>query len=423
MPVFTSHARGFTAAVVFAALAFAVGAFALWALDPASGADHRDGPAAEANAPLDITDVYAFRSPTNNDNLVVGFGVNGLTTPDKNSSANFNADASYIIHVDNNGDLADDATVTFDFDNSSPQKFTITGLGNPITGTVTPAGQAPMVTDAGGIKAFAGLRDDPFFFDLTGFKKFVAGPYVPAAGLRTAADGAPADTFAGTNVSYMVLELPITATTGAANSSTGTIKAWASTSNGGNQLDRMAIPAINTALIPSDMKDAFNKGAPATDTTAFRQTGQDTMQGLRDAVDAVLDGPVGEQDGGPLGDLTSAQVAEALIPDIVTIDFSKDVVFPNGRRLTDDVIDTALQLVLNRTTGITDAINANDKSFGNAFPYLADPFVPAAGSLPATGGEPVADGAGFSMALALAAGGALLLAGGATLTLSRRVSR
>jgi hypothetical protein len=289
---------------------------------------------------------------------------------------------------------------------------------------VTKAGESAKITDAGGIKAFAGLRDDPFFFDLVAFKKFVAGPYVPAAGLRAAADGAPADTFAGTNVTYVVLELPITAVTGQTTSSTGVIKAWVSTSNSGGQVDRMAIPAINTALIPSDMKDAFNKGAPATDETAFRATGQTTMDGLRSAVDGVLNGPVGAQDGGPLGNLTSAQVAEALIPDIVTIDFSKDVVFPNGRRLTDDVIDVALQLVLNRTAGITDAVNANDKAFGGAFPYLADPFVPAASNLPSTGGAPVEDESGVSTMLIVVLGGlgAILMASGAGLVFSRRAT-
>jgi hypothetical protein len=156
------------------------------------------------------------------------------------------------------------------------------------------------------------------------------------------------------------------------------------------------------------------------------------MQGLRDAVDAVLDEPVGEQDGGPLGDLTSEQVAAALIPDIVTIDFSQDVVFPNGRRLTDDVIDTALQLVLNRTAGVTDAVNGNDKNFGSTFPYLADPFVPAAtaaptaspGGLPATGGDGASDGGiDSSLLLAILGAGVLLAVAGSGLVLSRRTSR
>jgi hypothetical protein len=402
-----------------------IGAAAMMAVDAAKGADHRDGPAATGAAPLDITDVYAFRSPTANDNLVVAFGVNGLTTPDQNGNAKFSSTGSYLVHVDNNGDLADDATVTVKFDNSNPQKYTITGLGaNPITGTVTPAGSSPNVTTTGGIKTFAGLRDDPFFFDLTAFKKFVAGPYVPAAGLRAAADGAPADTFAGTNVGFVVIELPIVALTGAANSNTGVIKAWVSTDSGSGQVDRMAIPAINTALIPDAQKDNFNKGAPATDTTAFQATGKTTIDTLRGAVDGVLNGPVGPQDGGALGNLTSQQVAEALIPDIVTIDFSKPVVFPNGRQLSDDVIDAALSIVLNRTAGITDAINANDKAFGGSFPFLADPFVPAASGLPSTGG-PLGDtdDDGIStLEMALIAAGAVLMISGAGLVLSRRNS-
>ena len=416
-----NHTRGLTTALLTAGIFLALAAAALWALGPASGADHRDSPAAEANAALDITDVYAFRSPANNDNLVVAFGVNGLTAPADNDSARFNAEATYTLHVDTDGDLADDATVNVDFDSSTPQNFTITGLGDPITGAVTPAGDTPNVVSAGGISAFAGLRDDPFFFDLVGFQSFVAGPYVPAAGLRADGDGDPADTFAGTNVSYVVLELPVTAVTGAADSSTGVIKAWVSSSTGGSQLDRMGIPAINTALIPSDMKDGFNQGSPATDVAAFQDTAEATAQGLRDAVDAVLDDPVGPQDGGPLGDLTAEQVAGALIPDIVTIDFSQDVVFPNGRQLEDDVIDVALQLVLNRTAGVTDAIDGNDKSFGGSFPYLAEPFVQA-DSFPSTGGQPLTDdGGGIGTALVLAITGAVLIVAGSGLTFSRRL--
>ena len=100
----------------------------------------------------------------------------------------------------------------------------------------------------------------------------------------------------------------------------------------------MAIPAINTALIPSAQKDAFNQGSPSTDAAQFRATAATTITGLRTAVDAVLGG----QTGGPLGSLSADQVAAALIPDIVTINFANPVQFPNGRRLQDDVIDAAL---------------------------------------------------------------------------------
>lgn len=398
-------------------------------LGVASGADHRDSPGAEADKAADITDVYAFRS---GDNLVIAVGVNGLTAPADNAAANFSNDVTYTVHVDKDANLAtDEATVKVNFSGSGDQQqFSVSGLGaNPITGPVTSPSTAanpaaPKITETGGIKVFAGQRDDAFFFDLTAFKKFVAGPYVPAAGLRAAADGAPADTFKGTNVSYIVLELPVTAVTGAANANTGIIRAWANTTRGANQIDRMAIPAINTALIPSDQKENFNKGNPGADAATFQATGKTTTDGLRGAVDAVLGAP--NPVGGPLGDLTSTQVAGALIPDIVTIDFSKAVVFPNGRRLQDDVIDAALGIVLNRggATGVPDAIGANDKTFDASFPFLAAPHQPAAApsGLPSTGGDTGntgGDGTTVAIVLAAIAGMALMAAGG-TMVIARR---
>ena len=144
------------------------------------------------------------------------------------------------------------------------------------------------------------------------------------------------------------------------------------------QRDREGIPAINTALIPAASKDAFNQGEPKTDAATFRATAQTTIEGLRAAVNAVPGFP--PENGGPLGNLTAAQVAAALIPDIVTIDFSQPVQFPNGRRLEDDVIDVALGVVLNRgpASGVSDGINANDVTFPPTFPYLATDNLPPA---------------------------------------------
>lgn len=414
-----------------AVIGFALMAFALLGLR-AEGADHKDSPSVEGDAGADITDVYAFRSPTNAGNLVVALNVNPLTAPSANATTNFASGVDYRIHVDNNGDLTADATVVVKFTGND---FTVTGLGaNPITGKVTPAGTAPIVTDAGGIKVFAGLRDDPFFFDLTAFKSFVSAPVTPANGLRPSGQ-TPADTFAGTNVSSIVIELPITALTGAANANTGTIKAWTSTARGTSQVDRMAIPAINTALIPSASKNAFNQASPSGDIATFRPMAQTSVTGLRDAVKSVLPA----EDGGPLGKLTPEQVAGALIPDVVTIDFSKDVAFPNGRRLQDDVIDAALGIVLNRggAKGVPDAINANDKAFLGSFPFLAEPFQAAQGTPTATAAAsgtamPVPpktgsagltdDGSGLGWQLTLA-GGALLLVAGSAFVARRRMSR
>jgi len=51
--------------------------------------------------------------------------------------------------------------------------------------------------------------------------------------------------------------------------------------------------------------------------------------------------------------------------------------FPNGRRLTDDVLDISLQAIegvlVGQSTGLGDGVDANDESFGHSFPYLALP--------------------------------------------------
>ena len=426
------RARSSLGGSAIAIIGVALIAFALLGLR-AEGADHRDSPSVEGDAGADITDVYAFRSPTNPNNLVVALDVNPLTPPSANATTNFASGVDYRIHVDNNGDLTADATVVAKFTGND---FSITGLGStPITGKVTPAGSAPMVTAAGGIKVFAGLRDDPFFFDLTAFKAFTTAPYTPASGLRPSGQ-TPADTFAGTNVSALVIELPITALTGAANANTGAIKAWVSTARGAGQVDRMAIPAINTALIPSASKNAFNQASPSGDVATFRPMAQAQITGLRDAVKSVLPA----ENGGPLGPLTAEQVAGALIPDVVTIDFTKPVAFPNGRRLQDDVIDAALGIVLNRggATGIPDAINANDKAFLGTFPFLAEPFqaaqaTPTATAATGTGATmpapPKTGSAGLTSddsdlvwQLTLA-GGALLLVAGSAVVVRRRAGR
>ena len=81
---------------------------------------------------------------------------------------------------------------------------------------VTPYGRsAPIVvTSASGISAFAGPRDDPFFFDLDQFHKITGGTATGFNNPRT-------DTFAGTNVMSVVVEVPKSLL-----NSTGKIGVW-----------------------------------------------------------------------------------------------------------------------------------------------------------------------------------------------------
>jgi hypothetical protein len=202
-------------------------------LMPFSGqaADHGDSPQVKTDRTADITDIYAFRSPENSNNLVAVINVNPYA-PGSAPTNLFSEEVKYQLHVDKDNALStDEATVTITF-SGNPQKWKIEGLtASAITGDVTPIGDSsPNIYSQDGIKVFCGPRDDPFFFDLTGFLNFLSGPFVPISGNGLRPSGqTPSDTFAGSNVASIVMEFPIVAVTGAANASTGTIRVWAST--------------------------------------------------------------------------------------------------------------------------------------------------------------------------------------------------
>lgn len=209
-------------------------------------ADHGDAPGVKSDLATDITDIYAFRSPENADNIVVVMDVNPHL-PGSPPARAFSNDARYFFHVDKDGVLAtDEATVTISF-SGDPQKWKVEGLTTtPLEGDVTPIGAStPVVSNQGGIKVFCGPRDDPFFFDFVGFSNFLAEPFVPVSGNGLRPSGqTPVDAFAGSNVSSIVIEFPITAVTGESGSNSGAIKVWASTSKAQTSATRI-LGALN----------------------------------------------------------------------------------------------------------------------------------------------------------------------------------
>jgi hypothetical protein len=84
---------------------------------------------------------------------------------------------------------------------------------------VTPYGSAPVTATQSGMTVFAGPRDDPFFFDLNQFNAIIAGT---ATGFKPA--GTADDTFKGTNVLSVIVEVPKTLL-----NSTGTLNVWLET--------------------------------------------------------------------------------------------------------------------------------------------------------------------------------------------------
>jgi hypothetical protein len=92
-----------------------------------------------------------------------------------------------------------------------------------------------VITTSTGLKAFAGLRNDPFFFDAQGltalFATFAApgqnGDLISAFGIGTRARR---DSFAGRNASAIVFEMSLDAVAPmTANGSRPQLRAWATT--------------------------------------------------------------------------------------------------------------------------------------------------------------------------------------------------
>lgn len=191
-------------------------------------ADHIDSPAV-TNQTTDITDVYVFRGE-NTSNLVFVANTQGLLSPTATAAASFNENTLIEFNIDNNGDNVEDLVIQGIFSNGKmkvygPVKPSETGTRSRLEGAaslevpVTAYGAAPsVVTNAAGMKAFAGPRDDPFFFDLNQFKKILGGT---ASSFNKPGD----DSFKGTNVLSLVVEVPKTML----NATGGKLNVWLET--------------------------------------------------------------------------------------------------------------------------------------------------------------------------------------------------
>jgi len=194
-------------------------------------ADHNDAPSVKGQT-TDITDLYVFQGQ-NTDNLVFIGSTQGLLAPSATSAAKFDPHTLIQFKIDNNGDNVEDLVIQAIYHDG---KINVYGPVRPShTGTrtkiekedligsvpVTPYGATlPIVaTGSNGIRLFAGPRDDPFFFDLDQFHKVVAGQ-------ASSFNNPGSDTFAGTNVLSIIVEVPKRLL----HASTGKLGVWLTTS-------------------------------------------------------------------------------------------------------------------------------------------------------------------------------------------------
>lgn len=313
-------------------------------------ADHLDSPGLMppgGDVRIDITDVYAFQKPGDASKSILIMNVNPLAQANA-----FRDDAIYELKVDTDGDsLADVAfKITFSPLAGGTQMATVRRAAGPqaigrdligeiiINNASASFTSTASISENGPYKFFAGVRSDPFFFDLLGFLNNL--------------NFTGSDFFIDKNVFGIALEVPNTAL-----GSNPNIGVWARAlipENGDMlQVDRMGRPAINTVFMKSKDKERFNRAEPRQDKARFTDNVIEVLKAFGHTASSA------------------ANLASILLPDILTYNYGSASGFLNGRNLTDDVIDKELALVSNNPAA-SDGVGAHTDLL-SGFPYMAPP--------------------------------------------------
>jgi hypothetical protein len=423
--------------LVLAVLGVAIAAAVLVVRGPSPEAgkasSHREAPLIAEDPSADTTDLYAYRSPDAPSALTVI--ANWIPAEDPAAGPNwyrFSERARYSIKIDRNGDAKPDVTYRFRFKNredslflgNTVQDYTVTrvmrGDDKVVGRGVTPPNnigprttpnyrqlvESSVASLAGGGKVFAGQREDAFFadigaiFDLVAIRKGVGNM------------GGGKDFFAGYAVHGIALQIPISQL----DDSDHTVGVWATTErprvkirqyrrNGVRrfheekqwvQVSRLGNPLINEVIIPTKLKDRWNRLGPDKDAQ-FEQYYREPIlaavinqlydlgvpeKNRDDLVAVLLTGVPGLNFTGPkLADMlrVNLSIAPASSPNRLGVLAGDTAGFPNGRRLEDDVIDIAERAVAGKLKGhpagdlLGDGVDGNDVPTLGTFPYENDP--------------------------------------------------
>lgn len=176
----------------------AAGLLALSTFSPISrAADHRDWPGYQQDIASDITDVYSWMS-ADGSKVYLALDVQGANTG-ATATTKFSDAVQYVIHVSSSsayGQAQTADSIICKFDTGTPQNFECWGPG--ASGAATEyvkdavGNTAGKTSTSGKMKVFAGVRDDPFFFNIRGFVAAGTAIHNAAPGLTFNAAGCPA---------------------------------------------------------------------------------------------------------------------------------------------------------------------------------------------------------------------------------------
>ncbi|MFG2376251.1 DUF4331 domain-containing protein [Streptomyces sp. NPDC048504] len=417
------------------------------ALEPgvAAASSHREAPLISGTPQYDNTDLYAFVSPDKPDTTTIV--ANWIPFEEPAGGPNFYQfadDAQYDLHIDNNGDALDDFIFRYTFSTQIKNKKTFLYNTGPVTSLTDPdlnitqsydveliklkkgkavyktkiaddipaapsdvgdasmpdyaklRSQAIYKTTNGGA-TFAGQADDPFFADLRVFDLLYGGNLSEVGN----------DTLKGYNVNTIALQVPNDLIRQSKSRPTVGIYSTTQRKNAKGyytQVSRLGNPLVNEVVNPQKDKDKFNASEPKDDAQFLKNVTEPEIPKLIESIYKI------KAPSEPRNDLVSVfltgvkdlnteqpyakpsemlrlntSIPPAAHPKRLGVLDGDNAGFPNGRRLTDDVIDEALQVMEGELVGskndLGDAVDKNDKGFEKYFPYVAEPTSGSRGPL------------------------------------------
>ncbi|MFF4212307.1 DUF4331 domain-containing protein [Streptomyces sp. NPDC001796] len=438
--------RGIATLICGALAAGGLAAAGVTALEPgaASASSHREAPLISGQPQYDNTDLYAFVSPDKPDTTTIIANFVPFEEPAGGPNFyTFAEDAQYDLHVDNNGDAQSDLIFRYTFKTHVKNKNTFLYNTGPVDSLKDPdlnvtqtydidlvklhkqklvsktriadnvpvapsnVGKASMpdygkLRDeavyklAGGATTFAGQADDPFFADLRVFDLLYGGNLSEVGN----------DTLKGYNVNSLALQVPNHLIR--ESSYQPVVGIWGTVQRKDarghwSQVSRLGNPLVNEVVNPQKDKDKFNASSPYDDAQFLKNVTNPELPKLieaiykikapseprNDLVDVFLKGVKGLNQPPyvrPAEELRlNTSIKPSASPKRLGVLDGDNAGFPNGRRLTDDVIDEALQVVEGELVGskndLGDGVDENDQKFGHSFPYLAQPTSGSRGPL------------------------------------------
>ena len=416
-----------------------------------NAASHREAPLISMDPTADISDFFMFRSYEAGKDDKIVFIMDVIPGEEPSSGPNyFNFDPNvlYAFNVDNNMDgKASDVRFEFQFKtefrgtnkdlglflsyvalppitaldgNGSEglglrQTYTVTMvrngkrtvLGSGLIAVPSNVGPRTMPNYDGlaaqgiynlvsGARVFAGQRDDPFYIDL--------GAVFDTLNLRSPGT----DMLSGFNVHTIALEVPASWLTkdgkGPEDTAFPKLGAYSNTyrrsvrvlkddgevnKDGWVQVQRLANPLVNEAIIGTGDKDRWNRLDPTRESVFLDYY-------LNPRLDAALQAVFGAP-ASPLLDLRDVLLTYTpgnytQLSELMRLDVSVDPVslasqnpltvlggdsagWPNGRRPIDDVTDVAIRVVGGTNyLGASDSVQSNDKPLPAVFPFIASPW-------------------------------------------------